>query len=123
MIPERRAGRIYLDDYEKVTVEDLRRMVGGRPRFRKTDAITVHLADGRDVYVRLVRAPANLGGGDVVYIACPEPECTRKVRLLRIVPDSPGLLCNNCMRRKYGAAYFSQQRPLVGEEGNPFMGR
>ena len=109
----RRPGRVYYEDFEQLTVEDVRRMLGGRPKLRQTEAVTVHLLD-RDVYVPLVRTPANRGG-DQVWLKCPVEGCTFKARILRIVPDPPGLMCSNCMRLAYGAAYLSQQRPRVGE--------
>ena len=119
MKPQRRAGQVYLEDFEKLTLEDIRRMVGGRRKFHETQAVTVHLPDGRNVYVPFIRTPANLGGGELPWLKCPVEGCHYKVRILRLVPDDPGLMCQRCMRRTYGAAYLSQQRPRVGEMEGP----
>lgn len=110
MSSERRSGRLYVDDFEKLTMDDVRRMLGGRPTLRKARAVTIHLPSGRDVYVSLVRVPANRGGGQVVYLKCPVEGCLFKARVLRIVPDEPGLMCVHCLQRKYQASYLSQER-------------
>ena len=97
--------RVFVDDFPSVTLDDIRRQLGSRRRFREASAVTVHLND-RDVYVPLVRGPANLGGGEIVFAMC--PSCERKVRVLRVIPDSPGLGCVRCLATRYGAKYLSQ---------------
>ena len=96
--------RGYIDDFEKLSIDDVRRLVGGRRKLREAESLTVHLNE-MDILVQLVRGPANLGNGLVTYLSA--PCCGRRVTTLRIVPGH-GLLCVACVRRFFGAIYLSQ---------------
>ena len=98
-----------------VYLADLRRAAGGKRRFNLTSHCMVGLPDGREVRIDLTRRPGVLGG-QVTFAAC--PACGRACRVLRIVSDSPGLCCLACLRKRYGAKYLSQVRPLIKENFN-----
>jgi len=93
-----------VEDYARVTTDDLRRLLGGRKKLKAASAVTLHL-DGADVDVELTRNRANLGDGFVTYMTC--PLCRRRVSVLRLFPDGRGAVCGVCVRRA-GARYSSQ---------------
>ena len=96
-----------IEEFAAVDLADLRRAVGSRAKFRKLDALTVHLP-GRDVVVHLARGPSNIPGGEIVFATC--PRCQGNARVLRIAPVPEGLLCSPCLRRVFKAKYASQKR-------------
>lgn len=93
-----------MEDFPKVHVDDVRRLVGGRRRLKTLSAVTIHLPD-RDVPVELARGKANLGpGAQITFLTC--PICGRRALVLRVVPE--GLACWSCLRRN-GIKYSSQK--------------
>ena len=106
--------QVYIDDFPTVDIQDVKRLLGGRRRLREATGVSIHLPGDRDVPVRFTSLPANLGGGRIKYMAC--PVCERPVRVLRVVPSAPHLMCGRCVRRIYRAMYVSQSRS--GDVGN-----
>lgn len=97
-----------LDDYQRVDVTDLRRLIGGRRRLRGAEAVTLHLA-AADVTVELTKCASNLGGGRWYQLmVC--PICSRRVAALRLLPGGTGAACRSCLHDR-GARYSSQLQP------------
>jgi hypothetical protein len=93
-----------VEDHPRIDINDIRKAIGGRRRLKAVDRVTLHL-DGGDVDVELVRNRANLGDGFITYMTC--PSCSRRISVLRLLPDGRGAVCGACVRRA-GARYSSQ---------------
>jgi hypothetical protein len=94
-----------VEDYARVTTDDLRRMLGGRKKLKAADSVVLHLA-AADVPVMLTKCASNLGAGRYyTLLVC--PSCSRRVAALRILPGGTGAACGACVRRA-GARYASQ---------------
>ncbi len=102
---------IYIDDFQRISIYDVREKIGGRRRLNSAESVIIHLTNGLDVPVYFHRLPANIGGGSVTYLSCPGG-CGRPVSVVRVVPSSPWLLCRNCIRKVYSARYLSQSHRI-----------
>jgi hypothetical protein len=101
-----------MEDFHKVSVDDLQKSFGSRNAFRIATSVNVQLPGYGNVTLEFARIPANRGGGEIIFAKC--PSCRKNVRVLRIVPGDPGLLCWRCVKRFYGAQYMSQLKKKRG---------
>ncbi len=99
---------LYVEDFSAVDIHDIRRAVGGRRKLRQLEEVDISLRDERIVTVKLVRSRTNIGNGFIIDFLC--PGCGRRVRVLRVVPGAEGLVCRQCLNKKFGARYKSQER-------------
>jgi hypothetical protein len=101
----RASRRAIIDDFAAVNVADLRRALGGRRRFNRSDRVTVTLDNGRTVDIELVPRRTNLGH-TMRLLRC--PACGRAVTVLRLLPVEPFLGCRHDLQVRLAARYRSQ---------------
>lgn len=96
---------LLIDSLPAITLDDMRRSLGGRKRLKQLDskAICLELPDGRSVSVRLTLQPAQLGGKQIFFVC---PTCGRRCRTLRITQN--GLACYSDLQKRLGAKFASQ---------------
>ncbi|MCP4607008.1 MAG: hypothetical protein GY847_41930 [Proteobacteria bacterium] len=99
---------IYQDSFPKVTLDDIRRLVGGRRALRRSKSVVVHLLDGRVVEIFLGSFKSNIAGGLHREPLC--PRCNRRTRTFRVIQGGSGLVCRHCLRKLFGAPYQSQEK-------------
>ena len=100
------SGCAVLDDFPRIDVADIRKLVGGRKRLKAADSVVLHLA-AVDLSVSLTKCESNLGAGRwYTLLIC--PSCSRRVAVLRLLPGGTGAACGTCLRRVTRARYSSQ---------------
>ncbi|HOX57853.1 MAG TPA: hypothetical protein PLC99_13280 [Verrucomicrobiota bacterium] len=110
--------RQFFEDLPNVKIEDVRRTLGGKRKLSAANSVTLFLADGRELEVKLVKKPGVLGG---TYSLLMCPTCQRASKILRVIEEDPGLACVKCPQTIYGMKYRSQvikRRMLSADQGH-----
>jgi len=96
-----------MNTYPRISAQFLRASVGNTV-FNSSESISVVLDGERTVLLKLIRLPLQYENEErfQTYLSC--PRCERPSSVLRVVPDSPWLLCRKCTHAVYRARYLSQ---------------
>ena len=97
--------RQFFEDLPDVKIEDVRRTLGGKRKLSAANSVTLFLADGRELEVKLVKKPGVLGGTYSLLVC---PTCHRASKILRVIDYDPGLACVKCLQTIYKFKYRSQ---------------
>ena len=101
----RRIRHSRINDYPPITMDVLRKGVGGKHKFNSLQFVDVEIPGGPRVRVNIRRRPSPLGKGEIPTLEC--PHCRGGCTILRMTPQEPFLMCWRCVERVYKVHYMN----------------